>query len=46
MIMCDLDLCNVCWSFVGMSISSIVKDIKFDHEYLVGFWVNLVSVLC
>jgi hypothetical protein len=31
-IMYDLDLCNVCWSFVGMSMSSIVKDIKFDHE--------------
>jgi hypothetical protein len=31
---------------VGMSTSSIVKDIKFDHEYLVGCWVNLVSVFC
>jgi hypothetical protein len=33
MIICDLDLCNVCLSFVGMSTSSIVKNIKFDHEY-------------
>jgi hypothetical protein len=46
MIMSDLDLCNVCWSFVGMSTSSIVKDVKFDHEYLVGFWLYLVSVFC
>jgi hypothetical protein len=40
MIICDLDLCNECWSFVVMSTSSIVKDIKFEHEYLVGFGVN------
>jgi hypothetical protein len=45
-IICDLDLCNVCWSFVGISTSSIVKDIKFDHEYLVGFWLCPVSVFC
>jgi hypothetical protein len=25
-----------------MSTSSIVKNIKFDHEYIVGFRVNLV----
>jgi hypothetical protein len=27
-LMSDLDLCDVCWSFVGMSTSSIVKNIK------------------
>jgi hypothetical protein len=32
--MCDLDLCNVCWSFVDMSASSMVKNIKFDQEYI------------
>jgi hypothetical protein len=38
--------CNVCCNFMGMSTSSIVKDVKFDPEYLVGFWVNLVSIFC
>jgi uncharacterized protein YlaI len=33
MTMCDLDLCNECWNFVDMSTSSIVKNIKFNHEY-------------
>ena len=28
MIMCDLEFCNECWSFVGMSTSSLVKDLK------------------
>jgi hypothetical protein len=34
MIMCDLDLCNVCWSYVDISTSSMVKNIKFDQEYI------------
>ena len=28
MFMCELDLCNECWNSVGMSASSIVKEIK------------------
>jgi len=35
MIMCDLDLCNVCWSFVDMPTSSMVKNIKFDQNILI-----------
>ena len=36
--MCELDLCNECWNFVGMSTSSIVKNIKFKfNEKIVGF---------
>jgi hypothetical protein len=27
-----------------MSMTSIVKDIKFDYEYLVGFWVYSVFI--
>jgi hypothetical protein len=42
MIMCDLDLCNVCWSFVDMPTSSMVKNIKFDQNILVEYEVNLV----
>ena len=38
--MCKLDFCNECWNFVGMSVSSIVKNIKVyfdlcDEEYRV-----------
>jgi hypothetical protein len=36
MIMCDLDLCNVCWSFVDMLTNSMVKNIKFDQDILVN----------
>jgi hypothetical protein len=42
MIMCDLDLCNVCWSFVDMSTNSMVKNIKFDQDILVEYEVKLV----
>jgi len=28
MIMCDLDFCDECWNFVGMSTSSLVKNLK------------------
>jgi hypothetical protein len=42
MIMCDLDLFNVCWSFVDMSTGSMVKDIKYNHEYISWVRVNLV----
>jgi hypothetical protein len=44
MIMCDLDLCNVCWGFVDMSTSSMVKNIKFDQEYISCVWGKLGSV--
>jgi hypothetical protein len=41
-IICDLDLCNVCWSFVDRPTSSMVKNIKFDQNILVGYEVNIV----
>ena len=32
MFMCEFDFCNECWNFVGMSGSSIVKNIKFKFN--------------
>ena len=26
--LCELDFCNECWNFVGMSVSFIIKNIK------------------
>ena len=38
MFMCELDLCNECWNFVGMSASSIVKNIKdWVNKWIVGY---------
>ena len=37
----ELDFCNECWNFVGMSASSIVKNIKFKfYEKIVGFGLS------
>ena len=42
--MCDLDLCDECWNFVGMSTSSLVKNIKVKSAIINSLDWSILSL--
>ena len=42
--MCDLDLCDECWNFVGKSTSSLVKNIKVKSAIINSLGWSILSL--
>ena len=42
--MCDLDLCDECWNFVGMSTSSLVNNIKVKSAIINSLGWSILSL--